>query len=107
MEVDSESRNLLRKTEEIDGGVQQARAELGVQVNGTRAVQTTVNQGTGTKRGSKKNLRIEGMREVGDVDQSDDMQRELEKHRQQNIKIEDIAKRSFSRQFLNRLKENK
>jgi hypothetical protein len=41
LEVDREGRNLLRETKEIDGSVEQTRAELGVKVDGSRSANGT------------------------------------------------------------------
>ena len=42
-------------------------------------------------------------RQVGDVHECCDVERKLEENRQEHVKVEDVPKRPFSGQFLNRL----
>ena len=43
-------------------------------------------------------------RQVGDVHECCDVERKLKENRQEYVKVEDVPKRPFSGQFLNRLK---
>ena len=71
MEVDRERRNLLGEAEEVDRSVQEVRLELRVEVDGPAF--------------------LEHVREVGDVHEGDNVEGELQEHRQQHIEVEDVS----------------
>lgn len=62
----------MRKTKKVNRRVEQAWGELGIKINFSLD-------------------RFEEVREVGDVDEGDDVESELEENRQEDIEIEDIA----------------
>lgn len=75
LEIEHKSGNLLRETQEVNGGIEQGRLEFLFEVNLAPV--------------------LEGFGQLGDVDQKDDVDGELEEDREEDVEIEDIAEGSL------------
>ena len=81
----------MRESKKVDGSVKETGAELGLKVNRPR---DTAYKGL-TEYQARNNpySRLEVMREVGNVNQSHNVQGELQQDRQKDVEIENVAKR--------------
>lgn len=116
LEVQHKSRDLLRQAQEVDSSVEQGRLELLLEINLSSARRGILSASISTLC---RALRIPGqqepdghslfnrLRKTCNVDQSDDVDRELEQDRKQHIEVEDISQRPLLTELLNRLQSRR
>ena len=113
MEVDRERRDLLGETEQVDGRVEERGSKLGLEVDRSTAVKSrreedNISEAQETDRERSERYALLGvLGEDGHVEQGGDVDRKLEEDREEDVEVEDVAKRSLAGQLLHRLRMTK
>ena len=84
LEVEHEGRDLLRQAKEIDRGVEQTRLELLLEISTLMQV-------------------FDRLGEIGDIDECDNVDGELQQDREEYIEVENVAEGPFLAQFVDGL----